>query len=96
MIKIANMLTRTEDLIHACQEETIDDIRERYMEYNKHAQSYTWKALINNEFVNLAMKCTLEENGIVDESENFSSLGLDEDAYVPTLLIYFNDDLTYA
>lgn len=96
MIKIANMLTKTEDLIHACQEETIDDIRERYMEYNKHAHSYTWKALINDEFINLNMKATLEENGIEDESEKFTSLGLDDDAFVPTLLIYFNDDLTYA
>lgn len=43
MVKVANMLTRTEDIINTCEEETINDIRERYLEFNRHAQSYTWK-----------------------------------------------------
>ena len=96
LIRIANMLTRSDDTIHACQEETIKDIRERYLEYNKHASSYTWKALINNEFINVNMEYTLAENGLEDESEQFAELGVDEDHFVPTLHIYFNDDLTYA
>jgi hypothetical protein len=40
------------------------------------------------------MQRTLEENGIPDESEEFSSLRLDEDFYIPTIHVYFNDDLT--
>jgi len=96
LIRIANMLTRTEETIHACQEETIKDIRERYLEYNKHASSYTWKALLKNEFVTLDMELTLEQNGVEDESDKFAELGVDEDHFVPTLHIYFNDDLTYA
>lgn len=90
------MLTRTEDVINTCEEETINDIRDRYMEFNQHGQSYTWKALLDGEFATLDMSKTLEENGVVDETEKFSGLGLDEDFYVPTLHIYFNDDLTYA
>ena len=90
------MLTRIDDLIHACQEEKIKDIRDRYLEYNKHAESYTWKALIKGEFVNLVMDWTLEENGLEDESEKFNDLGIDDDAFIPTLHLYFDDDLTYA
>jgi hypothetical protein len=38
-----NMLTRVTDVINTCQEETINEIRGRYVEYNEHAQSYIWK-----------------------------------------------------
>mmetsp|Transcript_28273 Transcript_28273/g.27109 ORF Transcript_28273/g.27109 Transcript_28273/m.27109 type:complete len:157 (-) Transcript_28273:168-638(-) len=96
MVKIANMLTRVDDVINTCQEETINEIRERYVEYNRHAQSYTWKVIINDAFINLEMNLTLKENGVEDESDKFLELGLDEDFFIPTLHIYFNDDLTYA
>jgi hypothetical protein len=33
------------DLIECCQEETINEILERYKKYNDHAESYTWKRL---------------------------------------------------
>ena len=52
--------------------------------------------LINDEFFPLDMDKTLEQNNVPDESEKFSSIGIDEDYYIPTLHIYFNDDLTYA
>jgi hypothetical protein len=42
------------------------------------------------------MNLTLKENGVEDESDKFLELGLDEDFFIPTLHIYFNDDLTYA
>lgn len=90
------MLTGAEDIIDTCEEETINDIRDRYMEYNRHGGSYTWKALKNDEFCPLTMEETLSQNGFPDESENFLKLGMDEDFYIPTLHIYFNDDLTYA
>lgn len=95
-IKVVNMLARTDDIVRTCEEETINDIRDRYMEYNKHAGSYTWKALINNDFVNLDMLKTLAENSVPDESEKFFKLGLDDDFDIPTLHIYYDDDLTYA
>mmetsp|Transcript_11528 Transcript_11528/g.11547 ORF Transcript_11528/g.11547 Transcript_11528/m.11547 type:complete len:215 (+) Transcript_11528:125-769(+) len=94
MLKIVNMLTHTEDVISTCQEEAINDILERYVQYNRHARSYTWKALIGGEFVNMNMDMTLEENGVPDETETFYELGMDDDFYIPTLHIYFNDDLT--
>jgi len=90
------MLTRKEDIIQICQEETIADIRNRYNEYNLNANSYTWKALIKGEFVLLNLEKTLDQNGILDESEQFTKLGMDEDFDIPSLHIYYNDDLNYA
>jgi hypothetical protein len=90
------MLTRSEDVIQTCQEETISDIRERYLEYNKHAKSYTWKAMIGDKLVAMDMTKTLEENQVEDESEVFYELGMNDDYYIPTLHIYYNDDLTIA
>jgi hypothetical protein len=55
------MVSRSEDIVSTCMEETIGEIRDRYVEYNQHANSYTWKALINDEFVPLDMGVTLEK-----------------------------------
>ena len=68
----------------------MSEILERYLVYNAHAGSYTWK--YNGE--NLAMHRTLEANNVVDESEDFYVLGMDEDQFLPALHLYFNDDLT--
>ena len=90
------MLTHSEDVIQTCQEETITDILNRYLDYNKHAQSYTFKALKGEEIVPLDMDKTLEENGVLDETETFYDLGINDDFYIPVLHIYYNDDLTVA
>ena len=90
------MLTRKETIIQICQEETISEIKNRYMEYNLNSNSYTWKALIKGEFVTLQLTQTLEENGINDETEHFVDLGMDEDFNIPNIYIYYNDDLNYA
>ncbi len=95
-IRVINITTKSEDIISTCCEDCIDDILEKYLEYNNHARSYTWKAIIGDEVVNLNMRKTLEENGLADESEMFYSLGVSDDTYIPSVLIYFNDDLTYA
>ena len=52
--------------------------------------------VIDGEFINLNMDRTLEGNGIEDESGKFLELGMDEDFFIPTVHIYFSDDLTYA
>lgn len=96
LIKITNMLTRSEDVMKICQEETIADIRNRYMIYNLNSNSYTWKALIAGEFVSLKLDLTLAQNGISDETESFSRLGMDEDFNIPNIHIYYNDDLNHA
>lgn len=96
MVRVINMLSTTEDIISTCAEDTVDDILEKYLEYNAHARSYTWKAIANDALYNLDMSKTLEENGVVDESELFYDLSIPDDAYIPSVMIYFNDDLTYA
>lgn len=78
-------------------EETIKQILERYASGNSHAQSYTWKGISTAHdkiFSDLNMDKTLSENGIVDESDLFTSLGLPSDHHIPVIHIYFNDDLT--
>ena len=82
------------------------EILSRYLIYNTHAASYTWK--YNGEFIevadclceghttgnNLDMTKTLQQNGITDESEMFYELKMDEDEFLPAIHLYFNDDLT--
>lgn len=62
------------------------------MKYNAHAGSYTWKY----EGKNLDMSKTLTENGIEDEDEEFYQLSMNDDTYLQSIQLYFNDDLTEA
>jgi hypothetical protein len=84
------MLSHQSDLLEVCAEERLRDIRDRYLVYNRHAMSYTWKRLGRV----LNMELNLEENGIPDETDEFSQLNIDEDQYIPALHVHFNDDLT--
>jgi hypothetical protein len=70
----------------------MNEILDRYLELNEHAASYTWKRLGRP----LDMERTLAENDIPDETEEYLDLGIDEDAYIPAVHLYFNDDLTVA
>ena len=70
----------------------MDEIMARYLMYNGHANSYTWKY----EGKNLDMIKTLSDNGIQDEDEEFYELSMNDDTYLPALHLYFNDDLTEA
>lgn len=89
-IRIINMLSHQADLLEVCAEERLRDIRDRYLVYNRHAMSYTWKRLGRV----LNMELNLEENNIPDETEEFDQLNIDEDQYIPALHVHFNDDLT--
>lgn len=75
-----------------CSEETLAQILHRYLDYNSHASSYTWK----HEGVTLDMSGTLSENGIHDDNPQLDDLRLDRDLFTPAVLLYFNDDLTEA
>lgn len=55
-----------------------------------------YQVVVKGEFIPLNMELTLHDNGLEDEAEKFHCLGMDEDFYILTLHIYFNDDLTYA
>ena len=82
------------------EEETIVEIRERYLMHNWHAKSYTWKAIRKVQgkwaFDELDMNLTLDENGILDEVPEFEGLNVPTDYYIPVLHVYWNDDLTVA
>lgn len=95
-IKITNMLTRADHIIKVCKEETLDDIKSRYLDYNFNSNSYTWKVLNNGQFVTLKSDWTLEQNGILDQSDTLLKLGMDEELYLHNLLIYYDDDLNDA
>ncbi|XP_068699599.1 cytochrome b5 domain-containing protein 1-like [Montipora capricornis] len=91
-IRITNTLTSQEQAIEVCSEEILSEIQDRYLKYNAHAASYTWK--YNGQ--NLDMDKTLEENGVSDESEEFYKLGMNDEHFLPAIHLYFNDDLTEA
>ena len=61
---------------------------QRYLECNINASKYIWKRMGEE----LDMNKTLEENGISDESKDFSQLGLEESFYVPKIHVYYIDD----
>lgn len=90
LIKIVNVHTEQEEDLAVCAEETLEEIRTRFLKYNAHALSYTWKRLGRP----LDMTKTLEENGVKDESEEFADLNMDGSKYTSAIHIYFNDDLT--
>ena len=92
-IRLVNTLTGHDALLEVCSEETLNEILNRYLAINGHAGSYTWKRHDDHPRV-LDMSKTLEENGILDESDEFEALGLPADFYIPAIHLYFNDDLT--
>lgn len=94
-IRIVNVLTQQEQLLEVCSEETIDEIQERYNDYNKHAASYTWKTLEDGAFRPLDMKKSLAKNGVADDTAEFERLSIDDDFYIPVVHLYYNDDLTH-
>ncbi|XP_048883211.1 cytochrome b5 domain-containing protein 1 [Brienomyrus brachyistius] len=81
-IRIINMLTYQEQPLEVCCEETVEEILQRYLKYNCHAGSYTWK----HDCQALDMTRTLSENGVVDDDEHGD--------FSPSICLYFNDDLT--
>lgn len=73
-----------------CSEENLNEILQRYLRYNCHARSYTWK---HNGAV-LDMNKTLSENNVPDDDLQLERLRLDRDAFTPAILLHYNDDLT--
>ncbi|KAM4823972.1 cytochrome b5 domain-containing protein 1 isoform 1-T1 [Urocitellus parryii] len=89
-IRIINTLTSQQHILEVGALESMWEILHRYLPYNAHAASYTWKY----EGKTLNMDHTLEENGIQDEEEEFDYLKMDGTHYIPAILLYFSDDLT--
>lgn len=100
-IRLKNVLTGQEDQLEVPSEETIEEIQQRYLDLNWHAQSYIIKALTKSpngklKFLELDMKKTLHQNGIPDESLLFEDHDLPSDHFLPVLHMYWADDLTVA
>lgn len=96
-VNLYNMLTKQETTIEVCTEETLEEIQRRYLDFNKHSGSYTWKRTDDTKVARLLdMRQTLDANGIPDEDGQFDLLALDPDHYIPTIHLYFSDDLTVA
>ncbi len=91
-LRVINMQTKNDDILEVCSEETMNEILDRYMEINEHAASSTWKRLGRP----LDMEKTMEDNDLPDEAEDFIDLNIDEDSYIPSVHLYYNDDLTIA
>ncbi|XP_040887787.1 cytochrome b5 domain-containing protein 1 [Toxotes jaculatrix] len=89
-IRVVNTLTSQEQQLQVCSEEPLAEIVQRYLRYNSHACSYTWKH--NGE--TLDMSRTLSENNVPDEDCELEQLRLDRDLFSPAILLHFNDDLT--
>lgn len=70
----------------------MEEILQRYLKFNAHASSYTWKY----DCLNLEMDKTLAQNNIIDEDEDFYELGINDDTFLQAIHLYFNDDLTEA
>ena len=70
----------------------MSEILERYLKFNAHAASYTWKY----DGRNLDMNRTLEQNEIKDDDEDFYQLSMNDDSFLQSVHLYFNDDLTEA
>jgi hypothetical protein len=97
-INIVNTLTQHEHELVVPVEETVGEIQERYLSFNGHARSYTWKRLTEDgeKFVVMDMDKTLEENGVKDEDAEFDNLQIESDLFIPCIHILFNDDLSIA
>ena len=63
-LRVINTLTKHDTVIECADEESINEILDRYLITNQHAASYTWKRL--GKPLNMAK--TLDENGIVDDT----------------------------
>lgn len=102
VVRIKNVLTNQEGMVEVPREETMAEIRERYLEINSHARSYTFKSLILSaedgslQFQELDLNKTLQENKVPDESAIFEDLEIPADFYIPVIHAYWNDDLTEA
>ena len=96
-IILFNMLNKESTKLEVCSEETLEEIQRRYLAFNGHSSSYTWKRTDSTSVARiLNMRDTLDANGIPDESLQFDALNMDEDDFIPIIHLYFSDDLTSA
>ena len=92
-IKFMNTLSKSQDIIEVCTEETLAEIQERLIkQVNKHSTGYIWR--FGGKQLN--MQKTLDINGIVDRSKEMRDAAMNEDEWIPVIHLQFADDLTIA
>lgn len=68
---------RSFDFLKVCLEEIMIEILVRYFRYNVYVVSYIWKY----DGRNLDMDKMLEDNGILDEDEEFYKFSMNDDIF---------------
>ena len=97
--RFINTLTGQEHVVEVCEEDKVSEIQSKFYDCNAHAKSYVWKAILDGGALRpLDPDRTLTENGLSNDVETMETLGLDplEKDNLPTILLYFSDDLTVA
>lgn len=89
-VRIVNTLSGQVDHLEVCDEETLEEIRERYRQFND--GSYAWKRLCGEEMILVDMSKTLGEQSMPNEQDLFDLLDI-HSTHLPTLHLYYNDDL---
>ncbi|KAJ8940636.1 hypothetical protein NQ318_020693 [Aromia moschata] len=96
-IRIINMLCPffREVQLNVCCEDTFSESR-RDTPSSTVTQAVT-HGDVNMRYTDRAviMSKTLDENGIPDERDLFTDLGLPQTYYIPSIFLYYNDDLKY-
>jgi hypothetical protein len=89
LVRVVNLLTAQDDVLQVCAEETLNEIRQRYLRYNSNIMGYTWKRL--GRPVN--MDKTLDENGIHD---SMVPPDMSPEDMIPALHLHYNDELEHS
>jgi hypothetical protein len=68
-IRIINTLTMNSFEITVCEEDTIEQIQDKFLRYNSNCKKYTWrKGPVENEATILNLFLTLTQNGIEEDA----------------------------
>ena len=91
-VRLINTLTYEADTLQVPIEETLNEICERYLKFNVHARSYTWKD-IEERVLNMSLN--LVNNKISEDYDVLDYLEVpDGQRPISTIFLHFNDDLT--
>ncbi|XP_072214495.1 cytochrome b5 domain-containing protein 1 [Excalfactoria chinensis] len=90
LLRLCNTLTGQSCVIEVCGEEPVGAALWRARGWREQLQKYT--ACYGG--VPLQPHLSLEQNGIPDSTSELRSLRLDPKDFIPTVLLYFNDDIS--
>lgn len=88
LLRLCNTLTGQNCIVEVCGEEPVGEALWRAKAWKEQLERYT--ACYGG--VPLRLHLSLEQNGIPDSTSELRSLRLDPKDFIPTVLLYFNDD----